>query len=158
MFQCIIKQVKTKWKIFRQSWTKHLETFSLFSTICLHHKWNGTRLLSPENECTSYLTSCRATFSPLGGSMCPHKKKKTFQENFKKIPEMLGFDGEYPAVHPIARFWRFLVKKCKKSAVKCSIEKPILLNFVNLPPTFCSRLWVLEKSGTTGNFEIFRYT
>ena len=27
MFQCIIKQVKTKRKIFRQSWTKHLQTF-----------------------------------------------------------------------------------------------------------------------------------
>ena len=60
--------------------------------------------------------------------------------NFKKIPEMLGFDGEYPAVHPKARFWRFLVKNYKKSAVKHSIEKPILLNFVNLSPTFCPRL------------------
>ena len=28
-----------------QSWTKHLYTFSLFSTISLHHKSNGTRLL-----------------------------------------------------------------------------------------------------------------
>ena len=25
-------------------------------------------------------------------------------ENFKKIPEMLGFDGEYPAVYPKAKF------------------------------------------------------
>ena len=24
--------------------------------------------------------------------------------NFNKIPEMLGFDGEYPAVHPKAKF------------------------------------------------------
>ena len=24
--------------------------------------------------------------------------------NFKKISEMLGFDGEYPAVHPKAKF------------------------------------------------------
>ena len=49
-------------KIFRrypglhvQSWTKYLETFSLFSIIFLHHKWNRTRLLSPEIECTSCL-------------------------------------------------------------------------------------------------------
>ena len=24
--------------------------------------------------------------------------------NFKKIPEMLGFDGEYPAIQPNAKF------------------------------------------------------
>ena len=78
-----------------QSWTKHLQTFSLCSTISLHHKWNESRLLSPESECTSY-----------------------------------------PAVQPKAKFWRFLVKNHKKSAVKHSIEKPILLNFVNLSPTF----------------------
>ena len=55
-------------KIFRrypglhvQSWTKYLETFSLFSIIFLHHKWSGTRLLSPGSKCTSYLTSCRTT-------------------------------------------------------------------------------------------------
>ena len=59
--QCIFKQVKTEKKIFRQSWTKHLETFSLFSTISLHYKWNGTILLSPESECMSCLMSCRTT-------------------------------------------------------------------------------------------------
>ena len=57
---------------------------------------------------------------------------------------MLGFDGEYPAVHPKAKFWRFSVKNCKKSAVKHSIEKPILFNFVNLSPTFCPRLYDLN--------------
>ena len=56
------------------------------------------------------------------------------------MPEVLGSDGEYPAVHQRAKFWRFLVKTCKKSAVKHSIEKPILLNFVNLSPTICPRL------------------
>ena len=34
----------------------------------------------------------------------------------------------------------FFSKNRKKSAVKDSIEKPILLNFVNLSPTFCPRL------------------
>ena len=42
-----------------QSWTKYLETFSRFNTISLHHKWNGTRLLSPESEFTSFCTSYR---------------------------------------------------------------------------------------------------
>ena len=49
---------------------------------------------------------------------------------------MLGYDGEYPAVHPIAKFYRFLIKNFKKSGVKHSIEKPVLFNFVNLSPTF----------------------
>ena len=61
--------------------------------------------------------------------------------NFKKTPEMRGFDGEYPAIHPKAKFWSFLVQNCKQSAVKDSTEKPILLNFVNLSPTFCPRLY-----------------
>ena len=56
------------------------------------------------------------------------------------MPEMLGFDGEYPAVQPKAKFCRFLVKTGKKSAVKYSIEKRILLNFVNLSATFFPRL------------------
>ena len=51
--------------------------------------------------------------------------------NFKKIPEILGFDGKYPANHLKVKFWRVLVKNRKKLAVKHSIEKPILLNFVN---------------------------
>ena len=55
--------------------------------------------------------------------------------SFKKIPKTLGFDGKYPA-----KFSRFPVKNRKKLAVKHSIEKPFLLNFVNLSPTFCPRL------------------
>ena len=51
--------------------------------------------------------------------------------NFKKITEMFDFDGEYPAAQPKAKFWRFIVKNHKKSAVKHSLEKPILLNFVS---------------------------
>ena len=73
------------------------------------------------------------------------KRLKTYDfrklGNFKKISETLGFDGKYPAVHRKVKFWCFLVKNCKKSAVKYSIEKPILLNFVNLSPAFCPRLW-----------------
>ena len=33
--------------------------------------------------------------------------------NFKKISEMLGFDGEYPAVHPKAKFDVFWQKIAK---------------------------------------------
>ena len=53
---------------------------------------------------------------------------------------MLGFGIEYPTAHPKAKFSRFLLKNCKKSVVKHSMEKRILLNFVNLSPTFCPRL------------------
>ena len=63
--------------------------------------------------------------------MCPRKnKKKTYDqlENFKKIVEIPGFDGEYQSNHPNANFWRLSVKTCKKTAAKHSIEKPILLN------------------------------
>ena len=48
-------------------------------------------------------------------------------EKFKKIPEMLGFDGEYSAGHQKAKFWPISVKNRKMSAVKHFIEKPILL-------------------------------
>ena len=60
--------------------------------------------------------------------------------DFKKIPETLGFDGEYPAVNEKAKIWHILEKNCKKSAVTHSIEKPILVSFVNLSPIFCPRL------------------
>ena len=57
-----------------------------------------------------FLKDIPTAFSPLGGPMCPHKKKKKKTEdlrklgNFKEIPEMLGFDGEYTTVHPKAKF------------------------------------------------------
>ena len=41
-------------------------------------------------------------------------------------------DGEYSAEHSKAKFWRLSVKNGKISAVKHFIEKPILLNFVNV--------------------------
>ena len=51
---------------------------------------------------------------------------------------MLGFDSEYTAVEPKAKFWYFLLKH--------SIEKPILLNFVNLSSTFCPTLYIICES------------
>ena len=43
---------------------------------------------------------------------------------------MFGFNCEYPAVHPKVKFSGFLLKNCKKSAVKHSIEKPVLLKIL----------------------------
>ena len=59
----------------------------------------------------------------------------------KKILEMLRFNGVCSAGHIKAKFWRcFLVKNCKKSALKHSRGKPVLLNFVNLSANLCPRL------------------
>ena len=59
---------------------------------------------------------------------------------------MLRCNSKCPAVQPKAKFWHSLVKNRKNSAVKHSIEKPILLNFVNLSPTFCPRLYFRNSS------------
>ena len=40
--------------------------------------------------------------------------------NIKIIPQILGFERKFPAVHPIAKFRRFLTENCKKSALKHS--------------------------------------
>ena len=52
---------------------------------------------------------------------------------------VLGFDGDYLIGHPKPNL-TFSLKNCKKSTVKHSIQKPILLNFLNLFITFCPRL------------------
>ena len=57
---------------------------------------------------------------------------------------MFGFDGEYPAGHPKSTFWRFSVKNHKKLAVKHSVEKYVLLIFVNLSTHFIQD-WSWEK-------------
>ena len=41
--------------------TKYFETFLYVSLVSFHLKWNKTRSLSLETECTSYLTSCQTT-------------------------------------------------------------------------------------------------
>ena len=40
--------------------------------------------------------------------------------DFKKVPEMLGFDIEFPALHAKAKFRHLMKKYCKKSALKLS--------------------------------------
>ena len=81
----------SKKKISRQYWKKYFWTFSTFSTIFLHHKWNETRLLSKKREFTSCLRKL---------------------ENFKKIPEMLGIKIECSARHLKGNFDTF-VRSCK---------------------------------------------
>ena len=51
--------------------------------------------------------------------------------------ETLVFDGEYPDKRQISIF---VQENCEKSALRHSIEKPILLNFVNLSTILCPRL------------------
>ena len=109
-----------------QSWTKYLYIFSIFSTICLNRKRNGTRYYHQKVNIRVAERLKTSDLSKFG--------------DLKKIPEIFGFGGEYPAIHLKTSFWRSLVKHRQKSAVKHSIEKPILLKFVNLSPTFCPRL------------------
>ena len=54
---------------------KTFADFFTFSTVSFHHKWNGTRLSSPESECTSCLRSFRMA-SDLG-----YQEIRKFQEN-----------------------------------------------------------------------------
>ena len=54
--------------------------------------------------------------------------------NINKILEMLGFDATK------SQMLTFFGKNFQKSAVRHSIEKPVLLNFVNLSSTFRPRL------------------
>ena len=68
-----------------QSWTKYLQTFSLFSAISHHHKWNGTILLSPESEIAE-------------------RRKTEDLRKFQEIPEIFRFHDDYPAGHPKAKF------------------------------------------------------
>ena len=45
-------------KIFRQPWTRYFWTFLPFGTISLYQQGYETKLLSPEIEYRSFLTSC----------------------------------------------------------------------------------------------------
>ena len=112
---------------FLQSWTKHLETFSLFSHLetffttseteldYYHPKVNvqaSSRVADvptqekKKKDLGSYPPSI---FAAGGGAFVPTQERKRLRifsklGNLKKIPEILGFDGKYPAVHPKAKF------------------------------------------------------
>ena len=53
---------------------------------------------------------------------------------------MLGLMVSTQAATQKPNFDINLVESWKQSAIKHSIEKPVLLNFVNLSTTFCTRL------------------
>ena len=71
---------------------KHLQTFSFFSTICLHTT-SETELDYHQKVNVQVASRVAERLKTLGN-----------QEISKKILDMLGFDGEYPAVHPNAKF------------------------------------------------------
>ena len=68
---------------------------------------------------------------------------------------MLEIDAKYPPGNPKTNF-DSCTKNCKKSAVKHSIERPILLNFLNLGAIFahdCQRkhIFVSNSAQTLPN-------
>ena len=66
------------------------------------------------------------------------------------MPQMLRLDGEYPAVKPTAKFWRFLVTNEKKLAVKHSIGKPLcLISSICLQPFVQD--FTIDRSGLRKN-------
>ena len=100
MFQGIFKEVKTKDKIFRQTWIKYLETSSIL--VQLFFTTSSTELDHYNQKVSVEVVERLNTYIL--------KKLR----NFQKICEMLGFDGEYSVVQPNAKFWLFLVKNGKK--------------------------------------------
>ena len=78
----------------QQSWTKHLQTFSLLAQFVhttsemeldYHHQKVNVRVASRVSE-----------------RLMTQEIRKL--RSFKKITEMFGFNGEYPAVHPKVKF------------------------------------------------------
>ena len=61
--------------------------FLRFSTVSFHLKWNGTRLYSPESDCTCCFTSYPTTLGPKrisSESKCSFSgKENTPQKNIK---------------------------------------------------------------------------
>ena len=108
-FNAVLKTEKGKGKTLRQSRTKHLETFSVFSTIC---QW-------PQLKQKYYHEKV---------NMRVAKRLRKFRENLWNAWVWFRVPSRQP-----------LVKTCRKSAVKHSIDKPVLLNFVNMSPTFSPR-------------------
>ena len=104
-FRCIFKETKPKKKIFRQSWTK-LWTFSRFSTISRHHKWNRIRSLNVDERVTKPVAKWQKTYD----------LKKL--ENFKQIPEIFRFDGKYQQPATQNANFKICVRKSSKISSK----------------------------------------
>ena len=63
-FSCVLKEIKSRNKFSRQPVTNYLKTFLRLTLASFHHKCKRARLLSPETECTTYITSCSTTSQP----------------------------------------------------------------------------------------------
>ena len=60
--------------------------------------------------------------------------------NFTEILKMLEIDGKALSRPPKRQILTDMLQNYKISAVKYSIGKPMLFNFMNLSAAFCSRL------------------
>ena len=56
------------------------------------------------------------------------------------MPETFGNDGKVISRPPKRHILTVLLQNCKTSAVKRFIEKPMLLDFVDLSSIFCPKL------------------
>ena len=115
-FRAFSKKWKLKGKFSGNSGKKYLQTFSHFSTISVHHKWKG-------------ITTQDLNLRKLG--------------NFKEPPEMLGIDGQVDSQPSKRHILTVVPQNCKKSIVKHSTEKPMILYFVDLSIVFCPRLYTI---------------
>ena len=88
------------------------------------------RLLSPECMFRSCLTSCRTTFD------LQYWEIKKFQENIWNA----WIWWQVPSRPPKKQILSFVLENSKKSVVKHPIEKPVLLNFLNLSTILSPRL------------------
>ena len=74
----------------------------------------------------------------------PNELRPRILRNYKmsrKGPKCLKLMGKYSASHLKRPFWQFCYKTSKKSAVTHSVEKPMLLYFMDFSTIFSPRLW-----------------
>ena len=69
-----------------------------------------------------------------GGAIVPTQEKK---KKIRKICEMLWTWWPVPSGSLKRQIWTVVPKNLEKSAIKHSIEKPMLLNSMNLSAIFC---------------------
>ena len=75
--------------------------------------------------------------------------------NFKRIPEILGSNGQVLSQPPERNIFTFALQKFAKSAIQHSIEKPMLFNFADLSAIFCPRLYFWTKY-FIGSFRLYK--
>ena len=95
---------------------------------------NRTRLLSPESECTSSLTSCQTTL---------RLNISAYKEILRKYLKCLDLMA---SIQPATQKTNFDIYTRKLPYISCRTfrKKPILFNFMNLLTTLWQRLWVCK--------------